>query len=139
LYWDRKGRVMSAKKVLVVDDEVHIVYVVAIKLRNNGYEAITAGDGAEAYALACEEEPDIIIADFQMPVMTGLELIEKLRSNGRTKDIPVILLTARSFAIDDERQQQLQISQCITKPFSPKELLRTIEDILYQRELMLGK
>jgi len=130
---------MSAKKVLVVDDEVHIVYVVAIKLRNNGYEAITAGDGAEAYALACEEEPDIIIADFQMPVMTGLELIEKLRSNGRTKDIPVILLTARSFAIDDERQQQLQISQCITKPFSPKELLRTIEDILYQRELMLGK
>ncbi len=139
MYWDRKGRVMSAKKVLVVDDEVHIVYVVAIKLRNNGYEAITAGDGAEAYALACEEEPDIIIADFQMPVMTGLELIEKLRSNGRTKDIPVILLTARSFAIDDERQQQLQISQCITKPFSPKELLRTIEDILYQRELMLGK
>lgn len=130
---------MSAKKVLVVDDEVHIVHVVAIKLRNNGYEAITAGDGAEGYALACEEGPDIIIADFQMPVMTGLELIEKLRDNDQTKDIPVILLTARNFAIDDERQQQLQISQCITKPFSPKELLRTIEDILYQRELMSGK
>ncbi len=133
-----KDKVMSAKKVLVVDDEVHIVHVVAIKLRNNGYDAITAGDGAEGYELACSEQPDIIIADFQMPVMSGLELIEKLRANEGTRDIPIILLTARNFAIEDERQQELQISQCIAKPFSPKELLRTIEDILYQRELIAG-
>ncbi len=126
---------MSPKKVLVVDDEVHIVHVVAIKLRNNGYEPITAGNGAEAYELACTESPDIIIADYQMPVMSGVELLEHLRENQNTKDIPFILLTARNFAIDIERQQQLQISQCITKPFSPKELLRTIEDILYQRQL----
>ncbi len=129
---------MSAKKVLVVDDEVHIVHVVAIKLRNNGYEAITAGNGAEAYELACAEKPDIIIADFQMPVMTGLELIEKLRANEQTKEIPVMLLTARNFAIDDEQQQRLRISQCITKPFSPKELLRIIDDILYQRQATAG-
>ncbi len=127
---------MSPKKVLVVDDEVHIVHVVAIKLRNNGYEPIVAGNGEEAYELACREKPDIIIADYMMPVMTGLELIEKLRANDHTKNIPVILLTARSFAIDDSRQQQLQISQCVTKPFSPKELLRTIEDILYQKQLV---
>jgi CheY-like chemotaxis protein len=123
---------MSLRKVLVVDDEVHIVHVVAIKLRNNGYEPIVAGNGEEAYELACREKPDIIIADYMMPVMSGLELIEKLRANDHTKNIPVILLTARSFAIDDSRQQQLRISQCVTKPFSPKELLRTIEDILYQ-------
>ncbi|MGA2172535.1 MAG: response regulator [Sedimentisphaerales bacterium] len=127
---------MSPKKVLVVDDEIHIVHVVAIKLRNNGYEPITAGNGQEAYELACREKPDIIIADYMMPVMSGLELLEKLRANEQTKDIPFILLTARNFAIDDIRQQQLQVSQCITKPFSPKELLRTIEDILYQGQLV---
>lgn len=127
---------MAPRKVLVVDDEVHIVHVVAIKLRNNGYEPITAGNGEEAYELACKEKPDIIIADYMMPIMDGLELLAKLRANDQTRDIPFILLTARNFAIDDARQQQLQVSQCITKPFSPKELLRTIEDILYQGQLV---
>jgi CheY-like chemotaxis protein len=127
---------MTPRKVLVVDDEVHIVHVVAIKLRNNGYEPITAGNGQEAYDLACRENPDIIIADYMMPVMTGLELLEKLRENEATKNIPFVLLTARNFAIDDVNQQRLNVSQCITKPFSPKELLRNIEDILYQKELV---
>ena len=127
---------MTPRKVLVVDDEVHIVHVVAIKLRNNGYEPITAGNGQEAYDLACRENPDIIIADYMMPVMTGLELLEKLRENETTKNIPFVLLTARNFAIDDVNQQRLNVSQCITKPFSPKELLRSIEDILYQKELV---
>ncbi|MGA2070226.1 MAG: response regulator [Sedimentisphaerales bacterium] len=126
---------MTPRKVLVVDDEVHIVHVVAIKLRNNGYEPITAGNGQEAYDLACRENPDIIIADYMMPVMSGLELLEKLRENETTRNIPFILLTARNFAIDDVNQQRLNVSQCITKPFSPKELLRNIEDILYQKEL----
>jgi two-component system phosphate regulon response regulator PhoB len=110
--------------------------VVAIKLRNNGYEPITAGNGEEAYELACREKPDIIFADYMMPVMSGLELLEKLRENDHTRDIPFILLTARNFAVDDARQQQLRVSQCITKPFSPKELLRTIEDILYQGQVV---
>jgi len=127
---------MTPRKVLVVDDEVHIVHVVAIKLRNNGYEPITAGNGQEAYDLACRENPDIIIADYAMPVMTGLELLEKLRANETTRNIPFILLTARNFAIDDVNQQRLNVSMCITKPFSPKELLRNIEDILYQKELV---
>ena len=127
---------MTPRKVLVVDDEIHIVHVIAIKLRNNGYEPITAGNGQEAYDLACRENPDIIIADYMMPVMTGLELLEKLRENETTRNIPFILLTARNFAIDDVNQQRLNVSQCITKPFSPKELLRNIEDILYQKELV---
>ena len=124
---------MVEKKVLVVDDEIHIVHVVAIKLRNNGYEVVTAADGAEAFELACSEMPDIIVTDFQMPVMSGLELVKKVRRNEATKDIPVILLTARSFAIEDEQKEGLQISACLSKPFSPKELLRSIEDILYQK------
>jgi CheY-like chemotaxis protein len=127
---------MTGKKVLVVDDEIHIVHVVAIKLRNNGYEVVSAENGAEAFELACQENPDIIVTDFQMPVMTGLELVEKLRQCEQTRNIPVILLTARNFAISQEQQEQLQISDCLSKPFSPKELLGNIEDILYRRAVI---
>jgi two-component system phosphate regulon response regulator PhoB len=124
-----------ANKVLVADDEIHIIHVVAIKLRNNGYEVIAANNGLEAYDLACREKPDIVVTDYQMPLMTGIELITKLREDERTKDIPVILLTARSFAVTQEQQESLGVSSCLSKPFSPKELLKTIQDILYQRQL----
>ena len=127
---------MVGKKVLVVDDEIHIVHVVAIKLRNNGFEVITAANGAEAFELTCDEKPDIVVTDFQMPVMTGLELVEKIRQNEETKDIPVILLTARNFAIEDKQKEDLQICDCLSKPFSPKELLRSIQDVLYQRAVV---
>jgi len=127
------GNEMTGKRVLVVDDEIHIVHVVAIKLRNNGYEVLTADNGADAYELACSEHPDIIVTDYQMPVMTGLEFLEKLRASEQTADIPAILLTARSFAITDEQRRMLNIAACLSKPFSPKELLANIEDILYSR------
>ena len=129
---------MTGKKVLVVDDEIHIVHVVAIKLRNNGYEVLTASNGAEAYELACAENPDIIVTDFQMPVMSGIELVQKLRENGPTKDTPVVMLTARSFAISKEQQESMKISACLSKPFSPRELLGNIEDILYHGEVIVG-
>jgi two-component system, OmpR family, alkaline phosphatase synthesis response regulator PhoP len=124
-------------KVLVADDEIHIIHVVAIKLRNNGYEVIAANNGAEAYDLACREMPDIVVTDYQMPLMTGIELITKLRENERTKEMPVILLTARSFAVSQEQQESLGVSSCLSKPFSPKELLKTIQDILYQRQVVV--
>ncbi len=124
---------MTGKKVLVVDDEIHIVHVVAIKLRNNGYEIITADNGADAFELACSEKPDIVVTDYQMPVMSGIEFLEKLRACEQTREIPAILLTARSFAVTDEQREQLLISACLSKPFSPKELLGNIEDILYQK------
>jgi two-component system alkaline phosphatase synthesis response regulator PhoP len=127
---------MSRKKVLIVDDEIHIVYVVTIKLRNNDYDVISAENGAEAFELACSEKPDIIVTDFQMPVMSGLELVEKIRQCDQTKNIPVIMLTARSFAIEDQQKENLQISQCLSKPFSPKELLENIEDILYHKAVI---
>jgi two-component system alkaline phosphatase synthesis response regulator PhoP len=127
---------MAEKKVLVVDDEIHIVHVVAIKLRNNGFEVISAENGAEAFKLAREEKPDIIVTDFQMPVMTGLEFVQKLRQCKQTKDIPVIMLTARGFAVEDEPKEELQISEFLSKPFSPKELLRSIEDVLYDRAVI---
>jgi len=127
---------MAGRKVLVVDDEIHIVHVVAVKLRNNGFEVISAGNGEEGFKLAREEKPDIIIADLKMPVMAGLEMVEKLRGCEQTKDIPVIVLTARGFDIEDDRRRDLRISEYLSKPFSPKKLLKDVEDILYQRQLV---
>jgi two-component system alkaline phosphatase synthesis response regulator PhoP len=127
---------MADKTVLVVDDEIHIVHVVAIKLRNNGYEVISADNGAEALEMALRDKPDIIVTDYQMPAMTGLEFVGKLREHEETKNTPTIMLTARSFAISQQQQDELKISGCLSKPFSPKELLSNIEDILYQKELV---
>jgi CheY-like chemotaxis protein len=121
---------MADRKALVVDDEFHIVQVMAIKLRNNGFEVATAENGSEAYKLACDFKPDVIITDYQMPVMSGLEFIEKLRQTPETAQTPVIMLTARGFAIDDQQRQSLLISACLSKPFSPREVLQTVEDVL---------
>lgn len=123
---------MADKKILVVDDEVHIVQVVAIKLRNNGFEVITAENGAEGLELAIQERPDLIVSDYQMPVMSGVEMIENLRAKPETRDIPVVMLTARGFAIEDEKKQQLRVTACLSKPFSPRELLQSIESVLHQ-------
>jgi two-component system alkaline phosphatase synthesis response regulator PhoP len=123
---------MADKKALVVDDEFHIVQVVAIKLRNNGFEVVTADNGADAYDLACEHKPDIVVTDYQMPRLTGLELIEKLRANPQTASIPVIMLTARGFAIEDQQKESLGISACLSKPFSPREVFQTVEDVIRQ-------
>ena len=120
----------KALKVLVVDDEIHIVQVVAIKLRNNGFDVITCENGAQALEIASKENPNVIVTDFQMPVMTGLELVENLRNQPDTAEIPVIMLTARGFAIEDRQKEELNISACLSKPFSPRELLQSVEEVL---------
>ena len=121
---------MGNKKILVADDEIHIVQVVAMKFRNNGFDVVTAENGTEAYELCCEEKPDIIVTDDQMPGMTGIELIEKLLQKPQFADIPVIILTARGFAIEEEQISKLGITECLSKPFSPKELLMHVESAL---------
>ena len=122
---------MIGKKILVVDDEIHIVHVVSIKLRNKGYDVVSTDNGADAYDMVCRDKPDLIITDLQMPVLNGLELVEKLRSGPDTKTIPVIMLTARSHAVTSEQQQQLGIHLCLSKPFSPRELLVHVEEALF--------
>ena len=123
---------MTNKKVLVVDDEIHIVQVVAIKLKNNGFDVITAENGQEALDIAITEKPDLVITDYQMPVMNGLELIEQLRTNPETADTPIIMLTARGFALEDEQQEKLTVADCLSKPFSPRELLEKVESVVKQ-------
>ena len=121
---------MENKKILIADDEVHIVQIVAMKFRNNGFEVVTADNGTDAYNLCCEEKPDIIVTDYQMPGMTGIELVGKLRQKPEFTDIPVIILTEKDFAIEDGQKDELRIAECLSKPFSPKELLARVESVL---------
>lgn len=123
---------MTARKILVADNEIHIVQVVAIKFRNNGFEVITSDNAGEAFELACRQKPDVIVTDLQMPGTSSLELIENLRKHPATADIPVVLLTARDFTVEDQQISDLRISVCLPKPFSPRELLQTVNEVLKQ-------
>ncbi len=120
----------SEVKILVCDDEPHIVHVVSSKLRNAGFEVITAVDGEEAFAVAQQEHPQLIITDYQMPFLSGLELCTKLRGTDGLSDVPVIMLTARGFSLGDDDTGNTNIKKVLPKPFSPREILRTVEDLL---------
>jgi two-component system, OmpR family, alkaline phosphatase synthesis response regulator PhoP len=121
---------MPNKTIVVADDEVHIVQVVAIKLRNNGYTVLTACSGTEAWEILKDTQCDALVTDYQMPGMNGVELIEKLRSEPSTASLPVIMLTARGFAVDQEQKTRLGLAHCLSKPFSPRELLMSLEETL---------
>lgn len=121
---------MTTHKALVVDDEAHITHVVSLKLRNAGFEVITASDGEEGFEQACATHPDILITDLQMPYMTGLELCERLKQNKATANIPAILLTARGHALSAEDLRKTNIREVLSKPFSPREVLAKAERLL---------
>lgn len=118
-----------ANRILVVDDEAHILHVLSLKLRNAGHEVLTSVDGEEAFEVACQELPDLIITDFQMPYMTGLELCRALADHEPTSQIPVLILTARGYALDDEDLLIGNIKGVISKPFSPRAVLQLVEDL----------
>jgi len=122
--------VSQKRKVLVADDESHIVHVVSMKLSNAGYEVLAAADGEEAMELCAVEKPDLVITDYQMPVMTGLELCRRLSSSPQTRHIPTIMLTARGFDIEPDQMAEAGISTVLAKPFSPRELLSKVNELL---------
>jgi two-component system, OmpR family, alkaline phosphatase synthesis response regulator PhoP len=121
---------MSMKKVLVADDESHILNVVSLKLKNAGFEVVCAHDGIEALALVQSERPDLLITDYHMPGLTGLELCQKLREIEAHRGMPAIMLSARGYHLNEVELRQTGISQMISKPFSPRQLLTAVNDVL---------
>lgn len=116
--------------ILVVDDESHILHVVSLKLRNAGYEVHTAADGEEGFDVAQQVHPDLIITDFQMPFMNGLELCQKLKATPDTSRIPALMLTARGFNLDNDEVTATNICGVLSKPFSPREVLARVQEVL---------
>jgi CheY-like chemotaxis protein len=118
------------KKILVADDETHILHVVSLKLRNAGYHVLTARDGQEALEMAQSEKPDLIITDYHMPMLSGLELCRRLKQDPATSEIPAIMLTARGYQLDPSDTEQSGILRMLSKPFSPRQLLTTVNEVL---------
>ncbi|MHC5114104.1 MAG: response regulator [Planctomycetota bacterium] len=118
------------RKIIIVDDEVHIRQVLSIKLRNAGYETFTAEDGRKGLEIARAELPALIITDFQMPFMSGMELCAALTEQPDTAAIPVILLTARGHSLEGGLQRTENIREVLSKPFSPRAILELVEGLL---------
>lgn len=118
------------KTILVADDESHILHVVSLKLRNAGFRVVTARDGQEALELAVQERPDLLITDYHMPQLSGLELCRKLKQDPQTAQIPAIMLTARGYHLEPHDTEQSGILRMISKPFSPRHLLATVNEVL---------
>lgn len=119
-------------KILVVDDEPHIVQAVTNLLEARGYETVTAQDGLESVVRARDTHPDLIILDIYMPDMDGFEVIKQLRNRDDTCQIPIIILTASDLPVDELRAQSLGVAEYMNKPFSEKELARAVRDALRQ-------
>ena len=118
------------KTILVADDESHILHVVSLKLRNAGFKVITAQDGAEALELAQQQKPDLLITDYHMPRLSGLELCQRLKQDPATAQIPAIMLTARGYHLEPRDTEQSGILRMLSKPFSPRHLLATVNEVL---------
>jgi CheY-like chemotaxis protein len=114
-------------RVLVIDDEMAIVDVVRKVLEWNGYEVVAATDGSRGFAAAQRQSPDAIILDLMMPVMDGFAVLEALRANERTADVPVLVLTAVLSNAVEDRCVSLGASSYLRKPFDPAELLDALE------------
>ena len=117
------------KKILAVDDEKHIVRLVQVNLERAGYEVVIANDGKEALEKVQAENPDLVVLDVMMPYMDGFEVLQNLRRNPATRDIPVIMLTAKAQDADVFRGWQSGVDCYLTKPFNPLELVSFVNRI----------
>jgi two-component system alkaline phosphatase synthesis response regulator PhoP/two-component system response regulator VicR len=118
-----------ARKILVVDDERHIVRLVQVNLERAGYEILTAYDGVEALEKIKTESPDMVVLDVMMPRMDGFEVLKNLQADPRYQNIPVIMLTAKAQDADIFKGWASGVSSYLTKPFNPRELLVFVERI----------
>ena len=116
--------------VLIADDDDDVLELVAFRLRRSGYRTITARDGRESLALARAEHPDVAVLDIAMPEMDGLEVTRRVRGDGAIRDLPIILLTARSQERDVRAGIEAGADAYIRKPFSHRELRARVESLL---------
>lgn len=119
--------------ILVCDDEEALRALMRAALDPSGCEIVEARDGDEALELARTVRPDLIVLDMMMPGRTGLEVLAELRGDEEFAETPVIVLTARAQASDRDAAALAGASQFITKPFSPRELCATVEQLLNGR------
>jgi len=120
-----------SKRVLLCDDEPPILRAAEFKLKRAGYEVLCAADGQQAWERIQRQPPDALVTDCQMPRMGGCELCQLVRGYEPTRNLPIVMLTAKGFEFSaNEARDRYGVDRLMTKPFSPRELLETLDAIL---------
>ncbi len=125
---------MANPKILVVDDEPDVVALIERTLKSEGFAVVSAYDGIGALDLVSSEKPDLVLLDIMMPMMSGYEVCEQIKSNPQTQNVPVVCLSSAHAA--DARAQSLKAGavELLTKPFLPAELIAQIRRHLHEEE-----
>lgn len=120
----------TMKKILVIDDEPQILLMVSTRLKAGGYDILTAFSGEQGLKRAKKEVPDLILLDHVMPEMDGDEVLERLKKEPSTKNIPVVMFTADIKRVKVGEYRARGAVDCIYKPFLPEELLSKVQEVL---------
>ncbi len=121
---------MSSRKILVVEDEAPIRDMLCFVLEQNGYHAAMAADYDAALASLVEPYPDLVLLDWMLPGGSGIQIAKKMKQHEFTRNIPIIMLTARGEEEDKVRGLEVGADDYVTKPFSPKELMARIKAVI---------
>ena len=121
---------MTKPRVLVVEDEVPIVTLLRYNLEKEGFEVCEAADGEEALAQIVERKPDIVLLDWMLPLVSGIEVCRRIRRSPETRSLPVIILTARGEEADRVRGLDSGADDYVVKPFSPSELVARLRAVM---------
>lgn len=121
---------MTKARILVADDEPHIIRIVRDKLTNADYEVICVDNGTDAVDKALQLKPDMVLLDVMMPGLNGFEVCRRLKSEETFANVPIYLLTARGQTRDIQEGTDAGADKYITKPFSPRALLKEVEEAL---------
>jgi DNA-binding response OmpR family regulator len=117
---------MKQFRVLIVDDEPHILQFLQVKLKASGYEVLSASNGPEALAQVQTQEPDLLVLDVVMPGMDGFETLKQIRA---VSSVPVVILSAREANVDKVKGLKMGADDYLAKPFNPDELVARIEAV----------
>lgn len=121
---------MTQKKILVVEDDPVIVISLEFLMAQNGYEVQTCNNGEDALKLAEQHQPDLILLDVMLPRRTGYEVCQALRSQEQFANTKIVLLTARGRDVDVQKGLDAGANTYVTKPFSTRDLVKTVKDLL---------
>ncbi|RME91577.1 MAG: response regulator [Anaerolineae bacterium] len=125
----------STKRILCIEDEPEMIDLIRLILSRRGFEVIGASGGVDGLQKVRAEMPDLVLLDLMMPDMDGWEVYQQMKADEKTKNIPVIVVTAKAQSIDKVLGLHIaKVDDYITKPFSPQELLASVENVLARSE-----
>jgi CheY-like chemotaxis protein len=124
--------ILTGRRLVVVDDEPAITYMLQLKFRTSGAQVHTCNNGAAALKLINELKPDLLVSDYQMPVMDGFTLAKQLTDSPATQYLPIIMLTARGHKLSPSDLLKTNIREVVSKPFSGRGLVATAEEVLQE-------